>query len=132
MAAPGHYTFLEDPDETGTAVTTYEGLRDGTTTALLIHTTDAHGVSQADLYDAVTPGDLFEWRQASDCWVRYEVTELLPDPAGTAPRKHFAITWAAYAWTGCAGTVAMDTGASVTWSPEPNFLSPRITTPVRH
>ena len=79
-----------------------------------------------------TPGALFEWRQASDCWVRYEVTEVKPDPAGTVPRKHLAITWTAYAFTGCAGTVATDTAATVTWSPEPNFLSPRIATPVRH
>ena len=34
-------------------VTTYEGLRDGTTTALLIHKSDADGTSQADVYGEV-------------------------------------------------------------------------------
>ena len=37
-----------DPDDTSTVVTTYEALRDGTTTALLIHTSDADGASRAD------------------------------------------------------------------------------------
>ncbi|MCY3887897.1 MAG: hypothetical protein OXG19_09410 [Chloroflexi bacterium] len=46
VAEPGHYAFLADPDDPASAVSTYEGLRDGTTTALLIHTHDAHGISR--------------------------------------------------------------------------------------
>ena len=69
-----------DPADTTSAVTTYEALRDGTTTALLIHKSDAHGASQAALYDAVAAGDLFEWHEADDCFVRYKVTEVKPDP----------------------------------------------------
>ncbi len=71
VAEPGHYAFLADPDDPASVVTTYEGLRDGTATALLIHTADTHGISHADLYAAVEPSDLFEWRQADDCFVRY-------------------------------------------------------------
>ena len=77
VTAAGSYAFLEDPDDTSTAVTTYEGFRDGSTTALLVHKADAYGASQAALYDAVTPGDLFEWRQAADCFVRYQVTGVI-------------------------------------------------------
>ena len=132
VAAPGHYAFLADPDDPTSAVTTYEGLRDGTATALLVHKADAHGVSQATLYDAVEPGDLFEWRQADDCFVRYQVTAVKPDPAGAVPRKHVGIAWTAYAFTGCAGTVATDTVASVSWDPSVNFLSPTISVPVRY
>ena len=73
VAEPGHYAFLADPDNPTNVVTTYEALRDGTATTLLIHTHDAHGVPQTDLYDAVESGDLFEWRQAADCFVRYQV-----------------------------------------------------------
>ena len=83
VAEPGSYAFLADPADTTSAVTTYEALRDGTTTALLIHKSDAHGASQAALYDAVEAGDLFEWREADDCFVRYKVTEVKPDPTGT-------------------------------------------------
>ena len=126
---PGSYAFL---DPTGHVVTTYEALRDGTATALLIHKHDAHGVSQAARFDAAEPGDLVEWRQADDCWVRYEVTEVKPDPAGTVPRKHAGIAWTAYAFTGCAGTVATDTAASVSWDLPVNFLSPTISVPVRY
>ena len=132
VAAPGHYAFLADPHDPTSAVTTYEGLRDGTATALLVHKADAHGVSQATLYDAVEPGDLFEWRQADDCFVRYQVTAVKPDPSGTVPRKHVGIAWTAYAFTGCAGTVATDTVASVSWDPSVNFLSPTISVPVRY
>ena len=60
VAEPGHYAFLADPNDPSSAVSTYEELRDGTATALLIDTHDAHGVSQVTLYDAVEPGDLFE------------------------------------------------------------------------
>ena len=44
VAAPGSYAFLADPADTTSAITTYEGLRDGTATALRIHETDADGV----------------------------------------------------------------------------------------
>ena len=82
VSTPGSYAFLADPDDTSTAVTTYEALRDGTTTALLIHTSGADGASRADVYDAVEAGDLFEWHKADDCFVRYKVTEVKPDPTG--------------------------------------------------
>ena len=123
---PGSYAFL---DAAGRAVTTYEGLRDGTTTALCIHQSDGYGASQADTYGDVAVGDIFEWREADDCWVRYEVTEV--KAAGTAPRKEFAVKWHAYAFTGCAGTVATDNAVRVTVDP-PSFFSPRISTPVRY
>ena len=87
VSTPGSYAFLSDPDDTSTVVTTYEALRDGTATALLIHTSDAGGASRADVYDAVEAGDLFEWRQADDCFVRYTVTEVKPDPTGDVPKK---------------------------------------------
>ena len=128
-ATPGSYAFL---DATGHVITTYEALRDGTATGLRIHTSDADGVSRAPLYAAVAAGDVVEWRVADDCWVRYEVTSLLPDPPATAPRKHLAVEWVAYAFTGCAGDVAAEAAAMVTLRPEPNFLSPGIMTPVRH
>ena len=62
VAEPGSYAFLADPADTASAVTTYEGLRDGSATALRIHETDADGVSRAAFLDTVEVGDLFEWR----------------------------------------------------------------------
>ena len=132
VAAPGHYAFLADPDDPTSAVTTYEGLRDGTATALLVHKADAHGASQAALYDAVTPGDLFEWRQASDCFVRYQVTEVKPDPAGTVPRKLLAVAWMTYAFAGCTGAVATTTAATLDWAELPDLGGTALSTPIRH
>ena len=128
-ATPGSYAFL---DAAGDVVTTYEGLRDRTTTGLRIHTSDADGASQVGVYGGIAVGDIFEWREAADCFVRYEVTEVKADPASTAPRKEFAIKWHAYAFTGCTGTVAADAAVNVTWSPELNFLSTPTTVPVRY
>ena len=92
VAEPGSYAFLADAGEAASAVTTYEGLRDGSARALRIHETDADGVSRAAFLDTVEAGDLFEWRQAEDCFVRYKVTELssrtrLGDRASQAARR---------------------------------------------
>ena len=131
VATAGSYAFLEDPADTTTAVTTYEALRDGTTTALLIHKSDAHGASQAALYDAVEAGDLFEWREADDCFVRYKVTEVKPDPSGTVPRKLLAVEWLTYAYTGCSGGIPGDTAVTVRHDPPP-VTSYSVTSPIRH
>ena len=116
VSTPGSYAFLSDPDDTSTVVTTYEGLRDGTATALLIHKSDADGASRADVYDAVEAGDLFEWHQADDCFVRYTVTEVKPDPTGTVPRKLLAVEWMTYAYSGCSGTISANANVGMTWS----------------
>ncbi len=126
---PGSYAFL---DEAGAVVTTYEGLRDGSATGLVIHKSDSAGTSQAAVYDLVQAGDLFEWRKADDCWVRYAVTEVKADPAGTAPRKHLAIEWMTYAFTGCTGAIAANTAASFAWGPLPDLGGTSLTAPVRH
>ncbi len=125
---PGSYAFL---DADGAVVTTYEGLRDGTTTGLRIHQSDGYGASQADTYSSVAVGNIFEWREAGDCWVRYEVGEVKTDPAGTAPRKEFAVEWRAYAFTGCTGTITTDTAVMVTADPA-SFFAPTIRSPVRY
>ena len=132
VAEPGSYAFLADPADTTSAVTTYEALRDGTTTALLIHKSDAHGASQATLYDAVEAGDLFEWREADDCFVRYTVTEVQPDPAGTVPRKLLAVEWMTYAYTGCSGAVSASAVATVDWGELPDLGGASLAVPIVH
>ncbi len=132
VATPGSYAFLADPADTTSAVTTYEALRDGTTTALLIHKSDAHGASQAALYDSVEAGDLFEWREADDCFVRHKVTEVKPDPAGTVPRKLLAVEWMTYAFTGCSGPISATTVATVDLGELPDLGGASLTAPVIH
>ena len=132
MSTPGSYVFLSDPDDTSTVVTTYEALRDGTTTALLIHTSDADGASRADVYDAVEVGDLFEWHKADDCFVRYTVIEVKPDPAGAVPRKLLAVEWMTYAFTGCSGTIPASTVATVDWGELSDLGGTSLAAPVIH
>ena len=132
VTEPGHYAFLADPADPTSAVTTYEALRNGTTTALLIHKHDGYGASQVALYEAVEPGDLVEWRQAGDCFVRYQVTEVQPDPTGAVPQKLLAVAWMTYAFAGCTGTIATTTAATLDWSALPDLGGTALSTPIRH
>ena len=131
VTEPGRYAFLADPGDPSSAVTTYEGLRDGTATALRIHTHDAHGVSQADLYGAVEAGDLVEWKQADDCFVRYQVTAV-PEPPAAAVSRTFGVAWMTYAFTGCSGPIAADTAVTFEWGDLPNLGGTSLTAPIRH
>ena len=131
-ASAGSYAFLSGADGAASVVATYEDLRDGTASRLLIHKADAQGMSRATLYDAVAPGDFFEWRESDDCWVRYRVTEVLPDPSGSAPRKLFAVEWTTYAFTGCSGAIAADTAVVFDWGPLPDLGGPSLAVPIRH
>ena len=129
---PGSYAFLTGSGDDETAVTTYEGLRDGTTTGLRIHQSDGYGASQADTYSSVAVGNIFEWREAADCFVRYKVTEVQADPAGTAPRKQLAIEWMTYAFTGCSGAISSTATASLQWGPLPDLGGTTLAVPIRH
>ena len=132
VTIPGSYAFLSDPDDTTTATTTYEGLRDGTTTALLIHESDAHGSSQASAFDTVEAGDLLEWHKADDCFVRYTVTDAMADPAGAAPRKLLGVAWMTYAFTGCSGTILPNARVTLTWGELSDLGGASLPAPVIH
>ena len=107
---------LADADTQSGAAPAYEALRDGSATRLRIHETDAHGASQAALYDAVEAGDLFEWHEAEDCWVRYFVMEVV---ATTAEYRRFTIEAFAYApGPSCSGAARSGTTATFDWEPE--------------
>ena len=127
----GDYAFLTDPDDLTSVVTTYEGLRDGSTTGLVIHKNDSAGTSQADFYDLVEAGDIIEWRETADCFVRYPVTEVKDDPAGDPPRKLLAVKVMTYAFTGCSGAIGTTGSCTLTWSPA-NLQSPVMNVPIRH
>ena len=127
--APGEHAFFTN---NGPAIT-YEGLRNDVV-QVVIHKQDAGGVSRDAIYDDVEAGDDFEWREASDCWVRYLVERVLPDPTDV-PLKVLAVKRYGYAYTGCSGMVTLTGSRTLTWIP-PNIQfehSPSsISTPVRH
>ena len=123
--APGEYAFFSADGP----ITTYEGLRQDVE-RLVIHERDADGTSWESFYAGVEAGDDFEWREADDCWVRYLVDEVLPDPTD-APLKALAVRWITYAYTGCSGAVSATGDRMWTWAP-PNIRGPDVTVPVRH
>lgn len=85
---------------------------------LLVHQTDAGGVSQSGFYGEVEVGDEFTAWVATDCWGHYEVTAMLADPP-TPPRKRFAIESVTYADLGCGNTVETATTIEFRWGPPP-------------
>ncbi|MCY3655645.1 MAG: hypothetical protein OXG95_03405, partial [Chloroflexi bacterium] len=130
VTTAGSYAFLTTADDDTTiAVTTYEALRDGTTTSLRIHTSDADDASQSGVFDDVETGDLFEWKQAEDCFVRYKVTST-PQPAAGAVARKFGVESIAYAFTGCSGAVTTGASVSVTWGWLPNLGGTSLTAPI--
>ena len=130
----GDYAFLTDPDDLTTMVTTYEGLRDGSTTGLVIHKNDGLGRVPADFLDLVEAGDIFEWWEADDCFVRYTVTDVKDDPTGDnlPPRKLLAVAWMTYAFTGCSGAISPTATASLQFGPLPALGGSSLTAPVIH
>ena len=120
---------LADADTQSGAAPAYEALRDGTATALRIHATDADGVSRAAFLDTVEAGDLFEWREAGDCFVRYRVTSMAA-ASGTSTRE-FGVKSFTDAYAGCSGVVTVDGDHRIDWSP-PVISSRALTSPVRH
>ncbi len=130
VTEPGHYAFLSDPDDLTTAVTTYEGLRDGSATRLRIHTDDAGGTARGAFYDTVEVGELLEWKRADDCFVRYTVTGT-PEPADGAVARDFTVAWMTYAFTGCSGAIAA-TSADFRLGALPSLGGTSLTAPVIH
>ena len=118
----------------GEVLTTWEQLRSEAAT-LRVHQTDAGGASWVSEFGAVAVNDLFEWRMASDCWVRYRVTGAPVAPAsGASGRWEFPVEWMTYAATGagCKGAVGTSTVLSADEAPPSVIRSLDIVTPVRH
>ncbi len=133
VAAAGEWAIL---GADGEVLATWEGLRSEAAT-LRVHQTDAGGTSWAAEFGAVSEGGLFEWRKASDCWVRYHVTGPPVRPSAGSGRWEFPVEWMTYAATGegCTGAVGSATVLRVDEEPAPVRLAvdtPSIETPVRH
>ena len=130
VASAGSWAILNGGVE---VLTTREGLRSEAAT-LRAHQTDAGGASWASEFGAVSEGGLFEWRKASDCWVRYRVTGASVRPSGASGRWEFPIEWMTYAatGTGCTGAVGTATVLRVDEAAPSVIRSPDIVTPIRH
>ena len=136
VASAGEWAIL---DGSG-VLATWEQLRSEAAT-LRVHQTDAGGTSWASEFGAVAVNDLFEWRLADDCWVRYRVTDAPVAPSGASGRWEFPVEWMTYAATGsgCKGAVGAGTVLSADEA-APTVIASRtagariitaITTPIR-
>lgn len=133
VTTAGSYSFMSEDEAGGMRpVTTYEELRDGSTTVLLIHKASADGRSRAAILDTVEANDLVEWHVAYDCFVRYRITDVKADPAGPIPRKSLRLEWMTYAFTGCSGAIASDVPASFAWGTLPDLGGATLRVPIVH
>lgn len=63
---------------------------------------------------------MVEWYPVGyeDCWMRYRVTAILPDPPGDYARKRFAVEWLYLAHLTCVDDVLTgELEAELRWSP---------------
>ena len=136
VASAGSWAVLDGGGGEGAppaVLTTWEGLRSGAAT-LRVHETDAGGSSWASEFGAVAANDLFEWRKADDCWVRYRVTGAPAAPPNSPGRWEFPIEWMTYAATGagCEGAVGAGAVLRVDEAAPSVIPATAITSPVRH
>ena len=118
--APGSYAFLEDASDLASGEGG-EGWVPGTgyDATLLVHQTDADGVSRSSFYSGVKVGDEFTLWLSGDCWGHYEVTSVLADPPAP-PRKRFDFRSVTSASHGCSGgTIEADAAVEFRWGPPP-------------
>ena len=121
IAGAGEWAILGG---NGEALTMWEQLRSEAAT-LRVHQTDAGGASWASEFGAVSVNDLFEWRLADDCWVRYRVAGAPAAPSGASGRWEFPIEWMTYAATGSGCTGEVGAGAVLRADEEPARLVSR-------
>ena len=130
VASAGEWAILGG---SGEVLTMWEQLRSEAAT-LRVHQTDAGGNSWAAEFGAVAVNDLFEWRLADDCWVRYRVAGDSVAPSGASGRWEFPVEWITYAATGsgCTGAVGAGTVLRVDEAVSPILSVYAIDSPVRH
>ena len=122
--AAGSYAFLWDASDLTSGLSAGWAWVQGEAEGLLVHLTDAGGVSRSGFYGGVRAGDAFTVWYAEGCWGHYEVAGVLADPPATAPRKRFAIEGVSYEFGACrdaAGEFRVGAGAGVEfrWGPPP-------------
>ena len=146
-ATAGSYSILTTASSGGSgqsthrAVTTYEELRTSASTVRLnlndSPSSPSASSSHSTFYATVEVGDVVEWRKASDCWTRYQVTSATAPGSGATSRE-FGVKWVTYAYSGCSGTLPGTLAATVSWYPltvtsiaiaAPSEVA---TTPIRH
>ena len=92
VTAAGSYALLSDADDPTSLFEPEHTM--GEAEAVLVHDTDANGVSAAAFYNTIRPGDVFDLSEGTlgvGCFRRFEVTEVVLEPAGAAGRTLFKI-----------------------------------------
>ena len=119
--AEGSYALTKTVDNQTSAATTHEDLM-WHVTSITVNVMDGSGSSRANFYSSIKVGDVVEWVPTgeNECWKRYRVTAIMPDPEGAASRKRFSLEPLTKLVQACAGEVAPVTGvlaSELRWNP---------------
>ena len=115
VTQPGSHALLVDDTS---AATDWHELTN--TAAIVVNVSDSGGTSRAAFYNSIEVGDVVEWYPVGyeDCWMRYRVTAILPDPPGERARKRLAVEWLYLAHLTCVDDVLTDElEVELRWSP---------------
>ena len=98
-ATGGSYAFLNTAGDASTAIGNF-GYSADASVELRIHSSDASGISRADLYDTVQIGSSFDYRMNGvDCGFRFKVTNI----AAAASARSFGLEYVNRYGRSCAG-----------------------------
>ena len=115
---PGSYAFLQSVGNPASAIDNF-GFLPSFGVELLVHSTDAAGASQAELYDEVRVGDRFDFQtNGLRCGFRFEVTSV----SGTTNPRKFGIQKTHRYGQNCGGLVddpSVAQAVDFIWRPAP-------------
>ncbi|MCY3886631.1 MAG: hypothetical protein OXG19_02865 [Chloroflexi bacterium] len=126
----GNMVILADFSE---AIFTHERMRTDAT-RILFNPIDAEGVNQTDHLATLDAGDMIEWHQGDDCFVRYRV--IRQSYVHSEVRRVGDVTVyvdpMSYAFTGCSGFIIKDRPVSIRLGPLPDLGGEALRVPIRH
>ncbi len=136
VATAGSWAAFEAPadgasGQTGSVVTTYEGLRTDVETLRFNALDVSSGASAAtSIWGEVVAGDFIQLTGSEGCWVRYIVDEVM---TGTSVYREFDVGWTTYSFSGCSGAVTTSTSMEAVgqaWDRYPTLGGSGLTIPV--
>ncbi len=116
----GTYALLTDTTSLTSGIASHDYVWH--VTGIVVNVKDSGGTARTDYYGSIRVGDVVEWvpTEHDECWQRYRVTAILPDPAGTATRKLFSLKPLTKFLVECMGPIADQDGVLDTelrWNP---------------
>ena len=121
--ADGSHALLMTEGTQTSAVTQHGDLVERVT-GIIVNVKEGDGTAHVDFYRSIKTGDVVEWVPTGneECWQRYRVTAIQPDPAGSPARKLFSLEPLSKFFLKCSGEIVPASGVlevELRWNPPP-------------